>query len=286
LFYQKIMIAGMVSLLFLSACSTEKSDPSTSGEPNDEVADSQQKDDKDDQDSVETAIQDDKDSVETATQDDKGSVETAAKDDEDPAEGTKDEDNAVEHADFVKKQYTKGGIKVDYPQLANEDFEQAEKMNEVMARDAAYFFENGLYEGYSGDIKYEITFLDEEVASFLYQGLLTSPNHSYPINLSYSTIVNMQTGEKVSLSDLATVDEAFVDKFKQGKILLSPSDEYSNEVKNYISSLGDEELLNVLLKADNIESSSAFTYLTTDAIVVILGVPHALGDFVRVEIAR
>lgn len=258
---QKIMIAGIVSLLFLSACSTEKSDPSSSGNPNEEVAESQQKDDTDEQ----------------------NLVETATKEEQEPAEETKD---AVEHANFVKKQYTKGKIKVDYPQLANENFEQAEKINEVIARDATYFFENGLYEGYSSDIKYETTFLDEEFASFLYQGLLTSPNQSYPINLFYSTIVNMQTGEKVTLSDLVTVDEAFVDKFKQGKILSGESDEYINEVKKYISSLGDEELLNVLSKADNKESSSAFTYLTEDSIVVILGVPHALGDFVQVEISR
>ncbi|WNF23402.1 hypothetical protein [Mesobacillus jeotgali] len=262
--FQKLMIAGMVSLLFLSACSTEKSNPSSSVDHNDEVAESQQQE-------------------ETGKQD---SVETTTQDDQDPAEGTKEAADAAELVNFVKKQYTKGEIKVDYPQIANPDFVQAENINEVIVRGATYFFENGLYEGYTGEIKFETTFQDEEVASFLYQGLLTSTNQMYPINLSYSTIVNLQTGEKVTLSDLVTVDEAFVDKFKQGKILSDESEEYSNEVKNYISSLGNEQLLNELSKADNMDSSSAFTYVTDDSIVVILGVPHALGDFVQVEIAR
>lgn len=267
--YQKIMIAGMASVLFLSACSVEKSNPGAGGDNHTEVAESQKKDK---QNSVETASEDEQDAEETATQ--------TAEDNQTTNQDVKD---AIS---FIKKQYTKGDIQVEYPQLPDADSVEAKTINEVLARDAAYFFENGLYEGYSGEIKYETTFLDEKVASFLYQGLLTSPNQSYPINLSYSTIVNMQTGEKVTLSDLVTVDDAFVEKIKQGKILSSTSAEYSKEVKNYLSSLDNEALLSELSKADTIDSSNTFTYLTDDSIVVIIGVPHALGDFVHVEISK
>ncbi|MBT2642815.1 hypothetical protein J7I80_11300 [Bacillus sp. ISL-41] len=266
--YQKVMIAGMLSLLFLSACSSEISDPEAGGDNNAEIEESQNKDD---QDSVGTDSKEDQDSAETATQ---------------PAEDNQTTAKAAEDAiSFIEKQYTKGDIQVEYPQLPDADSVEVQSINEVISRDATYFFENGLYEGYSGDIKYETTFLDEEVASFLYQGLLTSPKQSYPLNLSYSTIVNRQTGEKVTLSDLVTVDEAFVDKIKQGKILSSSSVEYSDEVKNYLSSLGNEQLLNELSKADTMDSST-FTYLKDDSIVVIVGVPHALGDFVHVEISK
>jgi hypothetical protein len=187
---------------------------------------------------------------------------------------------------FIGKEYKKGKITVEYPQLSREDGNKAKIINDVITKDATYFFENDLYEGYTGDIKYATTFLSDEVVSFTYQGLMTSPIQSYPVHLFYSTIINLKTGEKETLGDLVTLDETFVQAFREGKILSSSSPEYSNEVKKYISTLSNETLLNEFSQADKMDVASVFTYLTNDAIVVTLGVPHALGDYVQVEMPK
>ena len=198
-------------------------------------------------------------------------------------ENAQEMDNQI---NIIRKHYTKGYLSVDYPQLSGGDVDKEKTINSVIAKEATYFFENGFYEGYSGDIKYKTTFLSDEVVSFTYQGLITSPIQSYPVHLFYSTIINMKTGKKETLSDLVTIDDTFVKAFKEGEILSISSSEYTNEVKEYISTLSNEELLHLFSQADKMDISSAFTYLTADSIVVAIGVPHALGDFIQIEIPK
>ena len=264
----KIMIAGTISLLLLSACGNENSDTAQGSEKENKEAESQQSTTKDDQSKV-------SESQQITTNDKKetdGEIHTSTDD--------------QETTSFMNRHYTKDKMNVEYPQLSNEDSEKAKRINGVITKDATYFFEHGLYDGYSGEIKYDTTLLNDEIASFTYQGLITSPNQSYPVNLFYSTIVNLQTGKKERLRDLVTVDDKFVKAFKEGKILSTNSSDYSEEIKKYLSTLTNEELASKLSQADEMEASTAFTYLTDDSIVVALGVPHALGDFVQVKIAK
>lgn len=254
--YLKIIIVGIVSLLWLSACSN--------GERN-----------------VASDLNSDNDAVENQeTNTDKDAVENQET-------ATNDESKGLyKESSFTSKLYTKGKIKVSYPQLANEDSDKANKMNSVITKDASYYFEKDYYEGYTGDIKYHIPFVNDEFVSITYEGLLTSPINSYPINLSYSTLVNMQTGEKVRLSDLVNLDDAFVKAFKQGEIVTDQSSEYKQEIKKYIASLDNQDLLKKFLEADKMNFPEVFAYVTEDSIVVTIAVVHALGDFISVQISK
>ncbi|MFS0658700.1 hypothetical protein AB1L07_07660 [Niallia alba] len=186
----------------------------------------------------------------------------------------------------MTKHYTKGKIEVEYPEISNGYSDKLNKINSIIAKDASYIFEKGSYAGATGEIKYDIPFISDEIVSITYQGLISKRSYAYPTYLFYSTNVNIQTGEKLTLGDLVTIDEAFIQEFRQGEIISSSSSEQYNTLKKYISNLSDEELLNSFLKADKIGSSNVFTYLTDDSIVVILDVIHVLGDFILVEIPK
>ena len=270
--YKKVMILGTLSLLLLSACSEEKNDSDVR--------------EKTDEDAV--AVQ------QATTNDDGGEQETTMKD----TSGAANESTTVksktaseemqeteESIQFIGTDYTKGDIKVTYPQLVDGDAATSETINRVIAEDATYLFEDGSYEGYSGEITYDISFLNKDIVSITYKGLIISPDHSYPVHLFYSTLVNLQTGDKVILSDLVAIDNAFVQAFRQGNILTSESAEYKSEVKKYTDSLSDEKLISEFSQADT-HTSDVYTYLTDQSLIVTMGVIHALGDYIQVEIPK
>lgn len=283
--YLKIIIVGIVSLIWLSACSNgERNVASDLNTDNDAVENQETNTENDAVENQETKAENDAlENKEQETNDNNGvgeNQETATNDKNDESKGLYKENS------FTSKQYTKGNIKVSYPQLANEDSDKANKINSVITKAASYYFENDYYEGYTGEIKYYIPFVNDEFVSIAYEGLLTSPSNSYPINLSYSTLVNMQTGEKVSLSDLVNLDDSFVQAFKQGGIVTDQSSEYKQEIKKYIASLDNQDLLKKFLEADKMNFPEVFVYVTEDSIVVTIAVVHALGDFISVQISK
>lgn len=213
--YLKIIIVGIVSLLWLLACSNgERNVASDLNSENDAVENQETNTDNDAVENQETKAENDTvENKEQETNDNNGAVENQ--------ETAPNDESKVLYKEnsFTSKQYTKGNINVSYPQLAHEDSGKANKMNSVITKDASYYFEKDYYEGYTGEIKYHIPFVNDEFVSITYEGLLTSPINSYPINLSYSTLVNMETGEKIRLNDLVNLDDAFVKAFKQGKLL-------------------------------------------------------------------
>jgi len=247
--------------------SNDNADKATSSMTN-----SQRKDD-----NFELGINPDKNTLESAENEIREKKESQNKDD-------RIESNNPNN--FMTKHYTKGKIEVEYPEISNGYSDKLNKINSIIAKDASYIFEKGSYEGATGEIKYDIPFISDEIVSITYQGLISKRSYAYPTYLFYSTNVNIQTGEKLTLGDLVTIDEAFIQEFRQGEIISSSSSEQYNTLKKYISNLSDEELLNSFLKADKIGSSNVFTYLTDDSIVVILDVIHVLGDFILVEIPK
>lgn len=265
----KIIIVSIVSLLWLSACSNGGNEEATNRNDQNEVVENQE-------------IKADNDAGENQqreTKDNNGNVENQEAATTEKTIGLYNKNN------FHTKQYAKGNITVDYPQLAD-DLDKANKINRVIAKDASYFFEKDYYESYTGEVKYNIPFVNDEFVSITYAGLLTSPINSYPINLSYSTLVNMQTGEKVSLSDLVNLDDEFIKAFKLGDIVTDQSSEYKQEIKKYIASLDDQDLLKKFLEADKMDFPEVFVYVTDDVIVVTIAVVHALGDFISVQISK
>ena len=280
--YLKIIIVGIVSLLWLSACSNgERNVASDLNSENDAVENQETNTDNDAVENQETKAENDTvENKEQETNDNNGAVENQ--------ETAPNDESKVLYKEnsFTSKQYTKGNINVSYPQLAHEDSGKANKMNSVITKDASYYFEKDYYEGYTGEIKYHIPFVNDEFVSITYEGLLTSPINSYPINLTYSTLVNMETGEKIRLNDLVNLDDAFVKAFKQGEIVTDQSSEYKQEIKKYIAGLDNQDLLKKFLEADKMNFPEVFVYVTEDSIVVTIAVVHALGDFIRVQISK
>ncbi|MEQ2467094.1 hypothetical protein [Niallia hominis] len=229
-----------------------------------------------------------KDNLERGITPDKNTLESAENEIREKKE-SQNKDDTIESKNpnnFMTKHYTKGKIEVEYPEISNGNSDKLNKINSVIAKDASYIFEKGSYEGATGEIKYDIPFISDEIVSITYQGLISKRSYAYPTYLFYSINVNIQTGEKVTLGDFVTIDDAFIQEFRQGEIISSSSSEEYNALKKYISDLSNEELLNSFLKADKIGSSNVFTYLTDDSIVVILDVIHVLGDFILVEIPK
>ncbi|MCM3213882.1 hypothetical protein M3612_05120 [Niallia taxi] len=118
--YLKIIIVGIVSLIWLSACSNgERNVASDLNTDNDAVENQETNTENDAVENQETKAENDAlENKEQKTNDNNGvgeNQETATNDKNDESKGLYKENS------FTSKQYTKGNIKVSYPQLANED---------------------------------------------------------------------------------------------------------------------------------------------------------------------
>ncbi|MGG4143833.1 hypothetical protein ABEW34_11915 [Paenibacillus algorifonticola] len=95
----------------------------------------------------------------------------------------------------------------------------------------------------------------------------------------YTTNIDIQAETQISLKDIVQIDDGFISALKEGK-LQSPI----TEAQELLDNLTDDEWLQMLIKADS-SSSGTYSYLTKDAIGIIVEVPHAIGDHAELEVS-
>ncbi|AIQ29236.1 hypothetical protein P40081_14525 [Paenibacillus sp. FSL P4-0081] len=190
--------------------------------------------------------------------------------------------------------YAQNNINITYPKLVDLPNDTKEEVINDLIRVEAL----GVLESYSLDldshntleIDYQITYKSDKFLSIQYIGSALNKGGAYPLNVFYTTNIDVDKEIKVKLTDLLEIDEAFVQELKNG-IYRSYDDNLNlreeGVMRDYWSGIKDQELLNDLKytdEADGANNSVIFSYLTQDSLGISLSVPHALGDHLEMEI--
>ena len=170
-------------------------------------------------------------------------------------------------------------ISVFFPNIDIYDNELQEKINGLILYEVyqmlSIFPER---EELTLDIEYEIKFSSDRLLSIVYTGIGFVQGSTRPIHLFYALNINMETGEKIVLSDVIIVDERFIELLlSDNAIHLTPYLELKQFVREIIS---DEAFLYRFQS-----TAGPMFYFTNDSLgISIDGLGGAAGDHAELEI--
>ncbi|MEK4472944.1 hypothetical protein NSQ91_06995 [Paenibacillus sp. FSL R7-0048] len=202
------------------------------------------------------------------------------------------ESSIGESYEVESNKYSKNKINITYPKLVNLANDTNEvKINELIQEEAIRIVKSYSLEKDSLEIGYRITFKSNELLSIQYSGSAFAEGAAYPLNVFYTSNIDLEKGVKVKLTDLLEINEAFVEAFKQGNYKSYDKDLNLQEegvIEDIWSGYDAQDLLNYFKQSDEvsqINESGTFSYITQDSIGVSISVPHALGDHLEMEIS-
>ncbi|MCG7383137.1 hypothetical protein [Paenibacillus sp. ACRRY] len=199
-------------------------------------------------------------------------------------------DLSIEEGFTIKNSnYSKNNINIVYPQIV--DITNAEKINALIQNEATRIVNSYSLEKDNLDINYRIMYKNYELISIQYFGSVFTEGAPYPSNVFYTSNIDLKKGSRVKLSDLIEVNDAFVEKFKEGSY--KSYDKDLNLLDNgvlteILSGYSSKDLISYFKQSDTVgevNDSETYSYITQDAIGVSISVPHALGDHLEMEIS-
>ncbi|MEI2399954.1 hypothetical protein [Paenibacillus phytohabitans] len=190
--------------------------------------------------------------------------------------------------------YAQNNINITYPKLVDLTNDTKEEVINALIQAEAIsileYYSVGLDSQNSLEVDYQITYKSDDFISIQYIGSAFNKGGAYPLNVFYTTNIDMDKEIKVKLTDFLEIDEAFVQELKNG-IYKSYDDNLNlreeGVMRDFWSGIKDQDLLNDLKyadEADGANNSGIFSYLTQDSLGISLSIPHALGDHLEMEI--
>lgn len=190
--------------------------------------------------------------------------------------------------------YKNKNITINYPQITNlGDANKQSSINQLIKDDVLAYVNSNIAGDSNLELKYNVKLQTPNLLSIQYLGVASAPNAAHPSNIFYTTNVSVRDAKKLRLSDLVNVDTNLVNAFKKGQYLDSGSNYTKEEQAQIIKYVNDNISTNDLIKYFNgadsadiekVNQFSTFSYLTKDAIVISVNVPHALGDHAEFSI--
>lgn len=178
-----------------------------------------------------------------------------------------------------KEKDQKSNIKIPYPTFNN--INNKDKVNELVLN----YIKNidNLYnnDGTSLNINYQVMFQNNKYISIYFSGDINSSTAAYPSKFRSTLNINVEKVSRMTLTEVANINEKFINTF-------------SKSLESKFESLGAQmpdtfkpKNLNTLLhQADNNAISDVQSYFTSNEVVIILSVPHAIGDYIEVRIPK
>lgn len=136
------------------------------------------------------------------------------------------------------------------------------------------------------ELDYSVVFQDNNFMSIIFTGYRYMDGAPYPVDVFYSTNVDLHNAKKLVLGDMVLIDENFVNLYIQ-YLGVDKGDEMKNFACEYlVNSLSTDNLEEGFAKADMLYGSSVYVYSYFTGIDIGLSweVPHSVGDHVEVEI--
>ncbi|NOU79773.1 DUF4163 domain-containing protein [Paenibacillus sp. LMG 31459] len=202
------------------------------------------------------------------------------------------ESSIGENYKVESSKYSKNKINISYPKIVNLANDTSEsKINEVIQEGAIRIVKSYSLEKDSLEIEYRIMLKNNKLLSIQYSGSAFTEGAAYPLNIFYTSNIDLEKGVKVKLTDLLEIDEAFVEEFKQSKY--KSYDANLNLIEEGVmediwSGYNNQDLLNYIKQSDEVDQineSGTFSYITQDSIGVSISIPHALGDHLEMEMS-
>jgi hypothetical protein len=191
--------------------------------------------------------------------------------------------------DITNEVYTMPNVTINYPQivdLANKNLQNT--INELIKNEALFNFKEDVDENLELQLDYDIELKSVDVLSIKYTGLGYYKDASYPNKWYFTTNIDLRSGSIIKLLNLFKIDDKFVSAFKNGNYITDSNKELKDAVIDYVNSMDTENLIQYFNQADNRKSeenpANVFSYFTEDSVVIIIGVPHALGDHAEIEL--
>jgi len=189
---------------------------------------------------------------------------------------------------MVRADYGEGCF-VTYPQIDDGD----PVINDMIREDILTYYESLFFtddqEAAERDVDFElegeVKVLSDDWISIAYEGWFYRQGMAYPPSLFCSININLETRQKMCLSDYAMVDQSFVDS------VLATVEQQHDPVflQSITESLDASESVEGISPLEHFqqydqEGSWLYSYRTADSIVLSLPVRHALGDYVLITL--
>lgn len=175
--------------------------------------------------------------------------------------------------------FEQGNISITYPQFeSSEDIEKIQELNELIMDTALSVLDPlGEYiDDFTKDITYRISLHTNDFISIIFEGYSNMVGAAGPNLMFYTLNVDLETMQKIRLTDVVHVDEGFANLLLNGEFTPVNPDQIV-----VLEGFDTERMLERLLDAD---SREAYSYFTEDKLGISLVVQRVLGHYARFEI--
>lgn len=191
--------------------------------------------------------------------------------------------------ELVKAVYNNENVTINYPQITNLiDKDKQKLINDVLKNEALKVL--NYYKDSTGDVTLDINYIikykGNDQLSVQYSGIAYVKGVAHPNNLFYTTNIDLNKAVKLRLSDLAQIDEDFINKFK------SSVDKSDQPGKLSVQQYTTANLVKMFNNSDSLDNigtvnqSDIFSYITKDTIGISVSVSYAEGGHVEFEIKK
>jgi hypothetical protein len=207
--------------------------------------------------------------------------------------GTDESDVPVSDKEYelVSENYKVDNISINYPKITNlTNAELENKINELIKNEALKIVKYASGDGSNNtmDMNYEIKYKGDDSISIVYKGYVHILDAPYPVELFFTTNLDIINAKKINLSDMVSVNDKFVTLLKSKDAVLL-NEEQKIEVEDILS---NPSILTLLNNADSLDTigevnqSVVYSYFTEDAIGLSFSVRHVVGDHAELEIKK
>lgn len=184
--------------------------------------------------------------------------------------------------------FKSGSTLIRYPVVTNlKDQQLQTKINQFIKDEALTICETYCTGTAQAELGYTIMLNNDSVLSIRYDGWALAEGAAYPVKLLFTTNMDMGSGNYIRLADHVTMDKDFLKAYREAAYIAS--DELDLEEAGILEELlnerSDAQLMDELLSADQNNPSGASSYFTTNALGISIPVPHAVGDYLVMEIS-
>jgi hypothetical protein len=193
--------------------------------------------------------------------------------------------------DIEDTAYLSGAISIKYPQVINNtDTARKSAMNDLIAgialRDLQQIENDSELTDY--EVTYTVTYNSPEILSVYFNGYSNYRTAAHPNQFFYTVTIDVAKQKAVTLSELVSINPDLLEALIGGKysaVGYDMTEEYAASIKDYLGDMktNPDYWLEKLKNADKVGYSAA-SYLTPDALVVSIPVPHVMGDHIEIAL--
>ncbi|QHI71632.1 PdaC/SigV domain-containing protein [Aminipila terrae] len=222
-----------------------------------------------------------------------GCSQNKSSSDETKKEVQKKETKKVEAMYELKSETFKDkDVVINYPQLINlSDTTAQDKINKIIKDQAFLTYNDVLKQGeeFSYELKYDVKYCSPELLSIRFNGYINFIQSAHPSNFVQTLNINIKDQKTVKLNDIVNINEGFVDLFKKGKYLSPYPDqppELMESINSFLKETDTKGWIELLKTSDSLDINNGgqYSYFTKDGLVIVVSVPHFMGDFAEFQI--